>query len=180
MRTFYVTMLITVATLTLTLAQTAPPLPPTGVSGENTQDVEEAYEAFVDAQEKRQRVSSLESAPAQNFLSQGDALLDQARADYEAGSYFVAEYRAKAAEKLYEATLELADMDGRFDDDDIEDATEELERAEAELEYYRSSDPAARELVTQARTLLENPAQAKAAEELGKAVLYLVQAERGF
>jgi hypothetical protein len=179
MRVFCLVLMIAM-TLSFVLAQSALPLPPTGASRENTQDAQEAYEEFVEAQEKRQRVLALAAIPVQSFLTQGDALLEQARADYEAGEYFVAEHRAKAAGKLYEATLELADPDGRSDDDDLEDANEELERAEAELEYYRNTDTTARELVTQARALLANPAQAKGAEELSKAVLYLVQAERGF
>lgn len=163
--------------------QAVPPLPSASSSDTDYRQAEKAYREFLEAQEERQKVERLTRGGITlelSFLSQGDTILEQARANYEAGDYFATEQRAKAAEALYEATLELADFDRRPDDDDLEDANEELARAEAELEYYRSADTTVQELIGQARSLLTNPLHAEAAEEVSKAALYLIAAERGF
>jgi hypothetical protein len=171
----FVLSLLLVVIGTLTFAQ---PAPLSSSIEADTREAREARDEFTEALEERSKVEALQTPPVQSYLSVGDAILEQARADYEAGNYFAAEHRSEAAEALYSATLELAE-ESDHDANDLREVNEKLARVEAELEAHSTTDSTLGELMIEAKNLATNLLQPDAAEDVSEAVLYLITAERG-
>lgn len=171
--------------------------------------VEKARHELAKAREEGYRVEYLArqvtSSKASELVPISQRILKHAESSYNAGRYFEAVERAKAAKDLYEAaeTLyegELGYVVGPRGPSDPSrsyfeapyKAQELLTRAEAEMSYYRSTDSSISELIARAKTLVGSVtpvsnssdfvylAQNRAAEHVVKAAMHLMAAERGF
>jgi hypothetical protein len=197
-------------------AQTAPPASenapninpqqpePSALLFTDFRNAEKAAENIEKASRKAYKVEYLvrgQQLSGVTFLETAQTLLREAQNDFIAQKYFAAREKAKAAEKLYDATEELYEAQFVSDRpqgrgpggpqgdrpplDTIAEAQEELYILERELEYYRSDDNRVLELQTIARDLLEQSTRtdytyAKAAEEVAKAARHLIAVDRGF
>lgn len=133
--------------------------------------------------------------------------LDEAQSAYNANDYFRSAELAKASDNLYEAAKNQLEADLGYVVDRYGAAqpsrsyyeapykvSEELERTEAEAEYYQSNDRTVAELMDQSRSLanpltpastVSNPdfanlANNRAAIHIARAARHLIAVDRGF
>jgi len=123
-----------------------------------------------------------------------DNLLRQAQGEYQAGQYFRAKERAKAASLIYEGLRfqEVAPTapypvgrgkEARRAYEAPFRAQEAIARAEYEASYYRVNASVVGQLIQEAKRLLaqgNDLARAEAAHRLARAAHHLMKAERGF
>jgi hypothetical protein len=136
-------------------------------------------------------------------------ILQQAESSYSAGEFFQAEKQAKAAKDAYEAAETLYEAElgytvgrrgpsgpSRSYYEAPYRAQEQIARAQAEMDYYRSNSPVVSDLIQRASALASSTIQAqaqpvsaydfgelarsRAAEHLAKAAVHLMEADRGF
>lgn len=170
----------------------APPFPPQGPVAPGAyydyKLMEKAMREISKASYLQSVVQGYQMPTRPTWMGLADQLLRSAQADLQGQDFFAARERAAAAKDIYEAALGTSGHSpfawgprgpGRFDPyREAYRAQERVSRLEAELAYYRNSNPAVRTLLNAAKGLLGN--QPWVARKLADAGLHIIRAERGF